>query len=228
MVEITSKYHTLFLKTRITIIIPVVPTSPTCILSSGFPTTVAYSISHFPACHCNDIWWGSRDSSVGIVTRLRIGQPKIIVFPTTTRDVSLLHNIHTGPVVHPNPLSVGSEGLLSRGCNGCRVKVTIPFHVLLTLRVGWVLLLPLPLPSVHGVCLYNVTCNSSLVKSKNFVASCYVVVNYLPYLISDGSTDEWRNMLNVNVLGLAVCTREALKSMKERNKDEGHVIHINR
>jgi len=46
-------------------------------------------------------------------------------------------------------------------------------------------------------------------------------------LLSEGSTDEWRNMVNVNVLGLAVCTREALQSMKERNKDDGHVIHIN-
>jgi NADP-dependent 3-hydroxy acid dehydrogenase YdfG len=50
----------------------------------------------------------------------------------------------------------------------------------------------------------------------------------LAVFISEGSTDEWRNMLNVNVLGLAICTREALRSMKERNKDEGHVIHINR
>ncbi|GFG32642.1 hypothetical protein Cfor_04747, partial [Coptotermes formosanus] len=46
-------------------------------------------------------------------------------------------------------------------------------------------------------------------------------------LLSEGSTDEWRNMLDVNVLALSVCTREALRSLNERNKDEGHVIHIN-
>jgi NADP-dependent 3-hydroxy acid dehydrogenase YdfG len=47
-------------------------------------------------------------------------------------------------------------------------------------------------------------------------------------VLPEGSTDEWRNMLDVNVLGLSVCTREALKSMKEREEDDGHVIHINR
>jgi NADP-dependent 3-hydroxy acid dehydrogenase YdfG len=47
-------------------------------------------------------------------------------------------------------------------------------------------------------------------------------------MLPEGSTDEWRNMLDVNVLALSVCTREALRSLNERNKDEGHVIHINR
>lgn len=44
--------------------------------------------------------------------------------------------------------------------------------------------------------------------------------------LCDGDTDVWRNMLNVNVLGLSICTREAIKSMKERGVDDGHVIHI--
>jgi NADP-dependent 3-hydroxy acid dehydrogenase YdfG len=35
-------------------------------------------------------------------------------------------------------------------------------------------------------------------------------------------------MLDVNVLGLSVCTKEALQSMKDRGVDDGHIIHINR
>ncbi|XP_034033413.1 dehydrogenase/reductase SDR family member 11a [Thalassophryne amazonica] len=41
-----------------------------------------------------------------------------------------------------------------------------------------------------------------------------------------GRTECWRNMMDVNVLALAICTREAYKSMKERNVDDGHIINI--
>jgi len=46
--------------------------------------------------------------------------------------------------------------------------------------------------------------------------------------ITDGPTENWRNIINLNVLGLSVCTKEALQSMKERGVDDGHIIHINR
>ncbi|KAG7240793.1 hypothetical protein INR49_026380 [Caranx melampygus] len=42
-----------------------------------------------------------------------------------------------------------------------------------------------------------------------------------------GKTSSWRSMLDVNVLALSVCTREAYQSMKERNVDDGHIININ-
>ena len=34
--------------------------------------------------------------------------------------------------------------------------------------------------------------------------------------------------LQVNVLGLSICTREAYQSMRERKVDDGHIININR
>lgn len=34
--------------------------------------------------------------------------------------------------------------------------------------------------------------------------------------------------LQVNVMAVSICTREAYQSMKERNIDDGHIININR
>ncbi|XP_064614297.1 dehydrogenase/reductase SDR family member 11-like [Liolophura sinensis] len=42
-----------------------------------------------------------------------------------------------------------------------------------------------------------------------------------------GSTDDWRHIIDVNVLALCICTREAVKSMQERGVDDGHIININ-
>lgn len=41
-----------------------------------------------------------------------------------------------------------------------------------------------------------------------------------------GTTGEWRTMLDVNVLALCICTREAIKLMRENNIDDGQIIHI--
>ncbi|PSN32246.1 Dehydrogenase/reductase SDR family member 11 [Blattella germanica] len=46
-------------------------------------------------------------------------------------------------------------------------------------------------------------------------------------LLLDGDTSDWRHMLDVNVLGLSICTREAYKSMKEHEINDGHIVHIN-
>ena len=43
--------------------------------------------------------------------------------------------------------------------------------------------------------------------------------------LTTGDEELWREMLEVNVLGLCVCTREAVKDMRGRG-DKGHVINI--
>ncbi|KAF7218420.1 dehydrogenase/reductase SDR family member 11 [Nothobranchius furzeri] len=42
-----------------------------------------------------------------------------------------------------------------------------------------------------------------------------------------GKTSGWKNMLDVNILALSICTREAYQSMKERGVDDGHIINLN-
>nr|CAD7414693.1 unnamed protein product [Timema poppensis] len=44
--------------------------------------------------------------------------------------------------------------------------------------------------------------------------------------ISDVGGGSWQ-VLDVNLKGLSIFTREALKSMKERGVNDGHIIHIN-
>lgn len=43
--------------------------------------------------------------------------------------------------------------------------------------------------------------------------------------LMSGDTAGWRDMLEVNVLALCICTREAVQDMQKRG-DRGHVIHI--
>uniref|UniRef100_H2ZIJ3 Dehydrogenase/reductase SDR family member 11 n=1 Tax=Ciona savignyi TaxID=51511 RepID=H2ZIJ3_CIOSA len=42
-----------------------------------------------------------------------------------------------------------------------------------------------------------------------------------------GKTEEWKEMLDVNVLGLSICSREAIQLMKATNVDNGHIFNIN-
>ena len=37
-----------------------------------------------------------------------------------------------------------------------------------------------------------------------------------------------KTIFDINVIGLNMCTKEALKSMTERGVDDGHVINMNR
>lgn len=43
-----------------------------------------------------------------------------------------------------------------------------------------------------------------------------------------GSTEAWREMLDVNILALCICTREAIQRMKtsEAPQGRGHIVHI--
>ncbi|XP_030599681.1 dehydrogenase/reductase SDR family member 11-like [Archocentrus centrarchus] len=49
----------------------------------------------------------------------------------------------------------------------------------------------------------------------------------LPELLINGKTNGWKTMMDLNVLAVSICTREAYQSMKERNVDDGHIININ-
>ncbi len=49
-------------------------------------------------------------------------------------------------------------------------------------------------------------------------------LGYLAPLTS-GATERWREMLELNVLALCICTREAVTDMRSRG-DSGHVVHI--
>merc|ERR1712156_762001 len=46
-------------------------------------------------------------------------------------------------------------------------------------------------------------------------------------LLLEGSMEEWRGMLDVNVLSLQLCTQLAIKSMLKNKIDDGHVILVN-
>lgn len=47
-------------------------------------------------------------------------------------------------------------------------------------------------------------------------------------LFADQNPKYWQEILDTNVMGLAICTQEALKLMKEAGVNDGHIIHINR
>nr|CAD7394920.1 unnamed protein product [Timema cristinae] len=46
--------------------------------------------------------------------------------------------------------------------------------------------------------------------------------------LTGGETSHWKQMFDLNVIGLSICTREVFKLMKEKGVDDGHIIHINR
>ncbi len=47
-----------------------------------------------------------------------------------------------------------------------------------------------------------------------------------PGTLLDGTLAEWKAMIDTKVLGLSVCTREAVRSMKAKGINDGHIINI--
>jgi NADP-dependent 3-hydroxy acid dehydrogenase YdfG len=69
-------------------------------------------------------------------------------------------------------------------------------------------------------------------KAKEELGGVDVCVNnaglaYLKNSLLSQSTDEWKEMCEVNVVGLMTVTREFVKQMEERKCDDGHIININ-
>lgn len=86
--------------------------------------------------------------------------------------------------------------------------------------------------------LYAVRCDISreedILKAfkwvKDNVGPVHILINNAgvikPTNLTDGNTDDWRRIFDVNVIGLCICTREAARVMKQHDI-AGHIIHIN-
>lgn len=65
---------------------------------------------------------------------------------------------------------------------------------------------------------------------KDNVGAVHILINNAGVAKSgtllDGSTEEWKTTLELNILGLCIATREAVKVMREEGID-GHIVHIN-
>lgn len=48
------------------------------------------------------------------------------------------------------------------------------------------------------------------------------------FIYIDGTVSEWKRILDVNIIALSVCSREAVKSMNNRNLKDAHIIHLSR
>lgn len=64
----------------------------------------------------------------------------------------------------------------------------------------------------------------------NNVGPVHILINNAGMMtytsLSDGDTDLWRRVLDTNIMGLCIATREAIRIMKSNNID-GHIVHMN-
>ncbi|XP_071791030.1 dehydrogenase/reductase SDR family member 11-like [Asterias amurensis] len=43
----------------------------------------------------------------------------------------------------------------------------------------------------------------------------------------DGDTQKWKHMTDVNIIAVAICTRESIRQMAQKGADDGQIININ-
>lgn len=70
----------------------------------------------------------------------------------------------------------------------------------------------------------------AFVWTKENLGPVYVLINNAgisrPTTLADGDTKMWKEVLETNIVGVAIATREAIRDMNA-NKVAGHIIHIN-
>ncbi|XP_075238673.1 farnesol dehydrogenase-like [Lycorma delicatula] len=51
-----------------------------------------------------------------------------------------------------------------------------------------------------------------------------ILLGFIP--IEASSTDDWRQIYDINVIALQICSREGIRSMRKHNIDDGYIINI--
>ena len=92
---------------------------------------------------------------------------------------------------------------------------------LMTYQIGWV-------GSFQLLFSLNPSYPESLILPECPSPPAPVLMRVVCCVWTEGSPEDWRKMLDLNVVALCLCTREAVASMKERGVRDGHIIHINR
>ena len=83
-------------------------------------------------------------------------------------------------------------------------------------------------PSAPSSIPFTASPHNEAISSSAAVPAMHIAHAGFSCVVTEGTPDQWRKMLDLNVVALCLCTREALASMKERGVDDGHIIHINR